>query len=85
MIIVGAILVVTAVALGVKLAGKSSEVSSPQVPVSKPPTTAPKAGSPSAQNVTSADPEVQALETDLNSVSEEDFGEDSLSDAEVGL
>lgn len=85
--IIAVILVATAVIFGVKLAGKNVQVSSPKTQITKPASNVAKnsVDNSSVQSVTSADPDVKALESDLNSVSEEDFNDSTLSDSAVGL
>lgn len=85
--IIAVILVATAVIFGVKLAGKNVQVSSPKTQITKPASNVAKnsVDNSSVQSVTSADPDVKALEADLDSVSEEDFNDSTLSDQAVGL
>lgn len=87
MIIVGVILVATAAILGIKIAGKNIQVSSPKTQTSRPVSNADKnnTDNSSVQSVTSTDPDIKALEADLDSISEEDFGDSNLSDSAVGL
>lgn len=88
--IITVIFIATAAMFAVKIARKNSSVSNP-VPVAgnkSTAKTADKTGSAdnsSVQSATSADPDIKALESDLNSVSEEDFSDSTLSDQAVGL
>ena len=86
-IIVSVILIATAAILGIKIAGKNARVSAPKTETLKPAANAVKNGadSSSVKNVTPADPDAKALESDLNSVSDDDFSDSSLSDSAVGL
>ena len=84
--IIALIFIATAAMFAVKIAKKNSSVSSSsQVQSTKTVSKAGSANDSSVQSSTSADPDVTALESDLNSVSEEDFGDASLSDSAVGL
>jgi hypothetical protein len=87
MIIVAVILVATAAILGIKLAGKNAQVSSPKVLTPKPAENVAKnnADNSLVQSVNSPDPDVKAIESDLNSVSDDDFSDSALSDQAVGL
>lgn len=83
--IVVAILMVTVAFFAVKIANKNSSVSSPSaVQTAKPVSKAqPKTGDNTQKTETDSD--ITGLESDLNSVSEEDFKDSSLSDQNVGL
>lgn len=81
------ILMATAAVFAVKIAGKNSTVSSTPVTqnsksVGKAET---KAGDAQPKVATQTDPDAKAMEDDLNSVSDEDFSDSSLSDQNVGL
>ncbi|OGI17783.1 MAG: hypothetical protein A3J63_03685 [Candidatus Moranbacteria bacterium RIFCSPHIGHO2_02_FULL_40_12b] len=83
------ILMVTAAFFAVKIANKNSSVSSPPaVQTAKPVSKAqPKTGDnaqKTAQN-TETDSDMKAIEDDLNSINDEDFGNDKLSDQNLGL
>ena len=84
--VVVVILMATAAVFAVKIARNNSSVSTPSpVQTAKPINKAqPKTGD-SVQPATQADSDVASLESDLNSVSEEDFSDSSLSDSAVGL
>jgi len=88
-IIVVIILVVTAAILSIKFAQKNAEVPA----VSKSPIGVSQMAKKGTENAAQspqekaiqADPDTKALESDLNSVSADDFSDNSLSDQNVGL
>jgi len=80
--VVAIILIATVAVFAVKIARKNSSVSNP-APVAGTKSTS-KTGS-AGQAVTQSDSDIKAVEDDLDSISEEDFGDNSLSDSAVGL
>lgn len=88
LIIVVIILLVTAALFSLKFAQKNAQAPDvAQTPGVKNLSQGAKnsADSSTIKSVTSADPDAKALEEDLNSISEEDFSDSSLSDSAVGL
>lgn len=91
LIIIAIILIATAAVFSLKFAQKTAQAPTvTQAPPVKTPSQVAKKGTDSTaqssqENAIQADPDAKTLEADINSVSDEDFSDNSLSDQNVGL